>query len=100
MGSPRRALVSGRERGWILCACREIFRILRAKRPPCQFRSGWVPLFRTSGDQLTGCGVSHLFTPRGVVVSPGWRDVAWGGPGEEAGAMEPRRLDAEPLRCL
>jgi hypothetical protein len=30
----------------------------------CRFQSGWASLFRTSGEQLTGCGVSHPATRR------------------------------------
>src|SRR5512147_2633947 len=33
---------------------------LDVKRAKCRYRSGWAQLFRASGHQLTGCGVSHL----------------------------------------
>jgi ParB family chromosome partitioning protein len=33
-------------------------------QPRCRFRPGWVPLFRSSGGQLTGCGVGHSPTTR------------------------------------
>src|SRR5271166_543218 len=73
--------------------------------PPCRFRSERVPLFRASGDHLSGCGAIRLTMLRDRANSPAWlaparwlRGVAIGGPRPKRCPVEhPRDVTVELL---
>src|SRR5271165_3261558 len=71
----------------------------------CRFRSERVPLFRASGDHLSGCGAIRLTMLRDRANSPAWlaparwlRGVAIGGPRPKRCPVEhPRDVTVELL---